>query len=160
MKRQRQRGSSLVEMAVVAPLMAMLLLGTIWSGYSFYAYNQLEKAVHDGARYASTRTLLMTTEGTNNFVNEIRNVAIYGTPTETGAPVMTNMKPCNIHVRFEPPTAENPSKPCDPPAPPTARPTAIHVEVSNYYLPGVFGAVQINKPSTRFPYVGRAYRQP
>ncbi len=49
----RQRGQSLVELAVALPLLLLLLLGTIDLGRVFFDYIQLRGAVREGAGYGA-----------------------------------------------------------------------------------------------------------
>ena len=48
---QAQRGQSLVELALLLPLLALLLLGAVDLGRAFFAYNRLTNAVAAGALY-------------------------------------------------------------------------------------------------------------
>jgi Flp pilus assembly protein TadG len=49
--RQARRGQSLVELALLLPLLALLLLGAIDLGRAFFAYNRLTNAVEAGALF-------------------------------------------------------------------------------------------------------------
>ena len=55
--RNRQRGATLVEAAVVLPLLALLFVGTGEVGRAFMQYNTLAKSVRDGGRYLATYAL-------------------------------------------------------------------------------------------------------
>lgn len=46
-------GATVLEMAIVGPLVLMMLLGLVDLGISVYAYNTLAESVRAGARYAS-----------------------------------------------------------------------------------------------------------
>lgn len=46
-------GASLVEFALIAPLLLLVLLGTIEFGYLFGQYNEVRHAAREGARYAA-----------------------------------------------------------------------------------------------------------
>jgi Flp pilus assembly protein TadG len=48
-----ERGQSLVEMALVAPIFFLLLMGIIDLGHAFHDYVVLENAAREGARYGS-----------------------------------------------------------------------------------------------------------
>jgi Flp pilus assembly protein TadG len=56
MKRS-ERGANLVEFALVAPVLVILLLGIADVGRAFYDYISLTNAVREGARYATRRPL-------------------------------------------------------------------------------------------------------
>ena len=48
-----RRGSAAAEMALVSPLLAVLMIGSVELGNFFYNEHILMKAVRDGARYAA-----------------------------------------------------------------------------------------------------------
>lgn len=49
----RERGASLVEFALIAPFLLLLLLGIVEFGYLFGQYNEVRHAAREGARYAA-----------------------------------------------------------------------------------------------------------
>lgn len=48
-----ERGTAVLEMAMVLPLMLLLVMGTLDFGRAVYGYNALANAARDGARFAS-----------------------------------------------------------------------------------------------------------
>jgi Flp pilus assembly protein TadG len=54
--RRRERGQSLVETALVFPLLLFLFMGTVDAGRLLFAYIALEEAVQEGATYAAQVT--------------------------------------------------------------------------------------------------------
>jgi len=50
------RGAALVEFALIAPVLLMLLLGMFEMGYNYYMQSQLQGAVQQAARDATTQT--------------------------------------------------------------------------------------------------------
>ncbi len=52
--RRRERGSAVVEMALIAPLVILLLIGIIEMSLVFYTTLTMQYAVREGARYAVT----------------------------------------------------------------------------------------------------------
>ena len=56
MKRS-ERGSSLVEMALIAPVLLIILFGIADAGRAFSGYITMTNAVREGARYAARRPL-------------------------------------------------------------------------------------------------------
>src|SRR5438093_13086017 len=50
---QRQRGSALVEMAMVLPLLALMLFGVVNLGLLIREHQVLQNAAREGARYSS-----------------------------------------------------------------------------------------------------------
>ena len=59
-RRHFRRGAAVVEMAVVAPVLVMLILGTIEVGWMLMARHTLSLAAREGARAASLPDATMT----------------------------------------------------------------------------------------------------
>lgn len=77
----RQRGSAVVELAIVLPVLLLILLGTAEFGRALFQYNTLTKAVRDGARYVSQNSLNGTTgvvDITPTVEAETQNLVVYG----------------------------------------------------------------------------------
>ena len=51
--RQKEHGASLVEFALIAPLLILLLFGIIEFGWLFGQYNDVKHGAREGARYAA-----------------------------------------------------------------------------------------------------------
>ena len=51
---QHERGASLVEFALVLPILAAFLLGTLSAGLAYNRNNSLNNAARESARYAAT----------------------------------------------------------------------------------------------------------
>jgi hypothetical protein len=58
-----ERGSSVVELAIVFPILLLLFVGTAEIGRLFYTYTTLAKATKVGARYLSTQKDAESTDG-------------------------------------------------------------------------------------------------
>src|SRR5262245_31034970 len=56
-----RRGSAAAEMALVAPLLCAILIGSVEVGSYFYNEHILTKAVRDGARYAARQSFTLYT---------------------------------------------------------------------------------------------------
>ncbi len=87
--RRRQRGIAIVEMAIVAPVLLLVMLATAEFGRALFQYNTLSKAVRDGARYFSAHPFV----GSSTIVDTARrdgaiNLVIYGQPASGGAPLL------------------------------------------------------------------------
>ncbi len=54
------RGQSLVEFALVVPILILIIVGTFDLGFAVYADNTLSLAAREGARYAVTRRTTAT----------------------------------------------------------------------------------------------------
>ena len=51
----RRRGATVIEMAVVFPVLILLLFGLVVGGMGIYRYQQVAHLAREGARYASVR---------------------------------------------------------------------------------------------------------
>ncbi|MFL6230383.1 MAG: TadE/TadG family type IV pilus assembly protein [Pyrinomonadaceae bacterium] len=89
--RRDERGTQLVELALVAPLMLMLMGATAEFGRFFYTYSTLAKATRVGARYQISQA-----PGTNFALT--KNLVVYGNTAGTGTPVLTGLTTGNVSV--------------------------------------------------------------
>jgi Flp pilus assembly protein TadG len=138
MRIRRQRGQVLVELALVSPVLLALLFGAMQFGYSFYTYNNLQKAVRDGARYAAGREYPSAT-----FTTAVTNVVVCGNPTSCSGlnPVAHSLTSSNVVVTVTPATGV---------------PSVVTVKINGYTIPGPLGSVTLtNKPSCSFRFIGR-----
>lgn len=97
----RQNGTSLVEFALILPLMLVLTFITTEFGRAMYQYNTLTKSVRDAVRYASVRT-------PNTQVAEVRNLVVYGNPGGTGSPLALGLTLANVPTPIWQTTGINP----------------------------------------------------
>src|SRR5262245_47588887 len=88
--RSQERGQSLIEFAMVLPILLLLAIGTIEFGRAYYQYNTLSKAVRQAARYMSTHGYT-TAERDNAF-----RMAIYGNADGTGTPCVPGLTMSNF----------------------------------------------------------------
>ena len=75
-----QRGTALVELALVIPFLLVMAMLVAEFGRAIYQYNTLTKSVRDATRY-----LTMQTPGTH--VAEARNLVVYGTTVAGTTPL-------------------------------------------------------------------------
>ena len=152
-RRHRQRGNAMVEFAIAFPVMALLFTGIYQWGYSLYLYNCLENNVRAGARYAAQKSLLVDPTSplinpapASCFVNEVKNMVVYGTPTPASgsAPVVRDLQPGHVQVMVQ-----NDNR---------GVPQNVTVRISTtqpYVMHAFFGGKRlIGKPSITFPYTG------
>lgn len=140
MKRTRESGHAMIELAASAAVMIAFVSGTFQFGYAFYAYNQLLTAVGNGGRYAAMRT-----PGDLDKTNQaIRNMVVYGDaqPVEGAQPVVANLSPSQVDVQW----IRNES----------GSPEYVRVSIREYTVNAVFKSFTFTgKPSVEFPSVGR-----
>jgi Flp pilus assembly protein TadG len=140
-----RRGQALVEFALVTPVLATLIYGTVQFGYSFYIYNNLAKAVRDGACYASMRSYGSVTSSPleATYATAVKNVVVYGTPNpDAGAqPVARNLTTAKVDVKM---TFAS------------GHPDTVTVAIIGYSMSLPLTTVSLdNKPSSKFQYIGR-----
>ncbi len=143
----RVRGHVLVEFALISPILVTLLFAAVQFGYAFYTYNNLAKAVSDGARFASMRTYYgaCTTTCTSDaaYVTAVQNVILYGNPSPTGTPnpIVHSLAANNISITVSAPSGV---------------PTTVTVAITNYSMALPLSTITLtNKPAAIFPYIGR-----
>jgi Flp pilus assembly protein TadG len=89
--RRDERGTQLVELAIVVPLLLMLVGATAEFGRFFYTYSTLAKATRAGARYQISQP-----PGTNWTLT--KNLVVYGNTAGTGTPVVTGLTTANVTI--------------------------------------------------------------
>ncbi len=89
--RADERGTQLVELALLLPILLMLLAATAEFGRFMYTYSTLAKATRAGARYVVSQP-----PGTN--VAETKNLVVYGNTAGTGTPLVTGLDASKIVV--------------------------------------------------------------
>jgi hypothetical protein len=149
MELKGRRGSSILEFAVGASAFVLFFSGVFQFGYSFYAYSKLENAVHAAARYGAMTVYriegpTVASSPSSTFVDEIRNVTVYGHPAGPGdgrAPLVSGLTTGHVKVDV---TFVN-----DVPA-------NVAVSISGLQLDAIFGTWHANgKPKATFQFVGR-----
>ena len=86
------RGNAVVEFALSAALLLPVLVGTMQFGFSFLAYNKLEIAVRQGARYAALRTYDSATSTPSvAFTTAVKNMVVYANPNGGTTPVVSGL---------------------------------------------------------------------
>jgi Flp pilus assembly protein TadG len=143
----------MLELAICAGVMVSFLAGTFQFGYTFYIYNQLVSAVGNGGRYAAQRTFRAAAAQDIERGNAaIRNMVVFGDPQPPAdaAPVVPNLTPEQVEVRWTPAEKDAPQ--------------TVDVTIHGYTINAVFHAYTFDgRPSVEFPYVGRyapAEREP
>lgn len=90
--RRDERGLQLVETAIVIPIFLILFGATAEFGRYFYEYTTLAKATRSGARYLSTAPVTGLEDAA------AKNIIVYGNPTGTGSPILTDLSTTNIVI--------------------------------------------------------------
>lgn len=82
---KKQKGTALVEFALVLPLLLILTLITTEFSRALYQYNTIVKSVRDGARYLSTQDPGIKVSDPGK-ITIAKNLVVYGLPKPTGNP--------------------------------------------------------------------------
>jgi Flp pilus assembly protein TadG len=89
----------MVEFAIIAPLIFMLMLGVTELGRAIVRYNTLTKALHEAARYASAYGLVGgVVQIDAGLDTEIRNLAVYGDVQGNASPLLEGLTTGQIDV--------------------------------------------------------------
>ena len=86
-----ERGTQLVELAIVLPLVLVLFGAIAEFGRFFYAYTTLSKATRAGARY-------LVSQPVGTMDSTARNIVIYGNTAGTGTPVVEGLSAANVQI--------------------------------------------------------------
>jgi Flp pilus assembly protein TadG len=107
---KKQTGAVLIEFAIVAPVLFLILVGIIEFSYAFYHWNILNKSVENGARFLSTPLIARTRNGSlpalNNPINlsatnstnltKMANLVIYGNTSIPSPCLSSTTPPCPL----------------------------------------------------------------
>jgi len=160
-------GSSIIELAIVFPILLILFVGTAELGRLFYTYTTLAKATRTGARYLSTSRNVVN-GNVQDIIDEkvrTRNLVVCGIPSIVATactnqpPIVLGLSTANVTI------CDNFSVPCNPVIP--AGPIKyFRVEITNYnFAPGVWNLATMTglangtfygnalKPSTEMRYI-------
>jgi len=131
----------MVEFALAAGVLVPLFAGTFQFGYMFYVYNNLESAVHGGARYAAMRSYNSSNSTPSvAYSTAVKNMVVYGNSAGTGSPVVSGLGVANVEIV---------------PNMAGSIPKSITVRITGFTLNAVFGSMTFtSKPSTTFSYTG------
>jgi Flp pilus assembly protein TadG len=105
-QRKGERGSTLLEFAVVASVFFMMLIAICAGSVLYFTHNALVEATRRGARYAATQAASSpagaATTGTDvgPSLIAIQNYTIYGNSAGTGSKLI-NLQPANVHVEYQ-----------------------------------------------------------
>lgn len=95
-----ERGTQLVELAIVLPVLLALFGAAAEFGRFFYTYQTLAKATRAGSRYLTTETVAAD--------GKARNLVIYGSTDGGGDPVVEGLGAGHIQITRE---GDSPSLP-------------------------------------------------
>lgn len=142
MRKKRQSGAAMVELALLLPLLVLLMLGTVNFGLILYNYTKVDKAVHAGARYAAMRTYSEQGGDPAAYVDSVVNVVNTGLSVG-GSSILPGVSVSGVSVTFTPSTSG-------------VRPRTVTVQVNSFTVNGaIWPLTMTGKPSATFPFLGR-----
>ncbi len=99
-----QRGLAMVELTITAPVLLLMMCGTVEFGQFLIQYSTLNDAVRNAARQVAgaaldgTTQLLVTGAPWGTLVTQGKNLAAYGNVAGTGAVLLPNLTTAQITV--------------------------------------------------------------
>lgn len=84
-----QRGTAIVEFALVLPLLLLLTMITTEFGRAIYQYNTIVKSLRDATRYLSLQT-------PNTKFTEAKNLVVFGNVAGTGQALVPGLSVANV----------------------------------------------------------------
>jgi Flp pilus assembly protein TadG len=99
-----ERGTQLVELAIVLPLLMMMFGAVAEFGRFFYTYQTLDKATRTGARFLTIESAAGTSDA------RAKNLVVYGNEAGTGSPVVSGLTGANVRVTREGGTSAFPER--------------------------------------------------
>ena len=91
-----ERGTQLVELSIVLPVMILLFASVAEFGRFFYTYSTLAKAARGAARYATTRPF------DANDTAQAQSLAVYGDPSAncSGTAILQGLTCGNVDIQL------------------------------------------------------------
>ncbi len=89
---REDKGTQLIELAIILPVMLMMMAATAEFGRFFYTYTTLAKATRAGARYLATSAVKSAEDG------RARNLIVYGDTSGEGDAVVSGLTEQNVRI--------------------------------------------------------------
>jgi Flp pilus assembly protein TadG len=134
-----ERGNVMIEFALSAMLLFVILGGVFSFGYTEYVYDALGNAVTGGASYASRVTY--DANNLNTVRTQVKNVVVYGSPAGGGLALAPGLTTANVDVSW---TLDG-----------AGVPRAVTVKIINYPVNAIFRNFTLtDKPSYTLKFAG------
>ncbi len=143
--RQRRRGSVLLELALSVIVLILMTAGALQFGYAFYAYGRLQRAVRNGARFASLEPYQNRTPACLERQKErVRRFVVCGDPAPHlgSAGCLPGLSPKQVEVVYH--------------ADGNGVPVSVEVAIRKFRLASVFSTYELDgAPAAAAPFAGR-----
>jgi Flp pilus assembly protein TadG len=137
-KKNSERGHAVVELAFVWSFLWLLITGVYQYGNAFFIYSRLEAAASNAAMLGSRLNYDVADSGAS-LTTQVKNMAVYGTPSGGTTPLVPSLTTANVDVNFTP----------------SSYPNYVTVTIQNYTITNLFQNVALpNKPRVTAAYVG------
>lgn len=100
-QRRREKGSTMVEAAMIVPFLLLLFLGMVEFARVGFTYYTAQKMLYTFARFASVQQGVNFCSGADDNLTTARNLALYGNPEGSGETLLPNLTRENLEVRIE-----------------------------------------------------------
>jgi Flp pilus assembly protein TadG len=87
-----ERGTQLIELAVVLPIFLFVFGAAAEYGRYFYEYTTLDKAARAGSRYLTTKSVSGAEDA------KAKNIVVYGNSAGTGKPVVNGLTTAHVVI--------------------------------------------------------------
>ena len=101
MRRSKQSGGALLESAMLAPVLILLLLGMVEIARISYTYYTLQKILYTLARYVGTQQGVNFCDEADSTVLAAKNLAVTGTLDGSADPIVRGLAVDLLRVRIE-----------------------------------------------------------
>ena len=96
---EAQKGAATAELAISAPLLAIMILGVVEFGKLFQTHTMVTKNIENGARFISDKGMQMTGTFLNgDDISTIKNLIVYGNAAGNGDAYPPGMTTGDISV--------------------------------------------------------------
>ena len=143
-KKERQRGTAIIEFTLTASTFFMIIAAIISAGHLFFTHNALVESTRRGARYASMVAAPSTQGCQNNSttVDAVKNMVLYGTTTAGTSPLVNNLQASNVTVCYSNDYGVGQG--------------TVSIKIENYTYTFAVGALNINMPAYQTTVVGES----
>lgn len=143
-KKGSESGTAVVEFAIMASLFFLMIIAIVAGGHLFFTHNALVESTRRGARYAATLTKpdSESCDNASTTVDPVKNMVLYGTPTEGTTTLVSNLQASNITVCYSGDYGVGQG--------------TVSVKIEDYTYTFAVGAVDITMPAYKTTVVGES----
>ena len=95
---QDQKGQAVIEFALLAPILILLLFGVVQLARVYYTYHTLQKALRGGAGFIAHMNSVNFCDDQNESFIDARNYIVFGNLQGSGNPVVNGLTPEMVQI--------------------------------------------------------------